>query len=78
MPHTTIRRRKRYRVITEAIIEARLARGWSQMEFSEHLGFADNAAWRLEHNKKVGPKLIQKAAEVLGLSIKEFVTIEAL
>jgi HTH-type transcriptional regulator/antitoxin HigA len=65
------------RGLAEALVKARIARGWTQRRLSDELGVAEQQVQRYEATGYVAASLARLAdvADALGVTITETVTL---
>lgn len=65
--------------LSEALIKARIARGWTQAELAQRLGVAEQQVQRDEASRYSGASLSRLCdlAEALGVDVSETVTLRA-
>lgn len=65
--------------LSEALIKARIARGWTQAELARRLGVAEQQVQRDEASRYSGASLSRLCdlAEALGVDVSETVTLRA-
>lgn len=65
--------------LSEALIKARIARGWTQADLAQRLGVAEQQVQRDEASRYAGASLSRLCdlAEALGVDVSETVTLRA-